>query len=191
MALRRTFVAVPLPDAACRALTRVQRDLGAAPAGLRWSDVHQAHLTLAFLGDLDAPTRRRVVAACATAATRAAPFTLGLAGVGAFPAARGARVVWVGVGEGHDALVALHATVGAALDVAGVPRDPRPLAPHVTLARARRGTDARALVAAGSGWEGPSWTVSALEVRVSRATARGHVHRVVARCPLTGGHVPS
>lgn len=191
MALSRTFVAVPLPDAVCRALTRLQRDLGAAPPGLRWSDLRQAHLTLVFFGDLDAASRRRVVAACAVTATAAAPIRLALARLGAFPTPRAARVVWAGVGEGHGALIALHAALVSALDAAGVAHEQRPLAPHVTLARARRGADACALAAAGVAWRGPSWTLSELEVRVSRATPRGHVHRVVARCVLGDIHVLS
>jgi 2'-5' RNA ligase len=54
--------------------------------------------------------------------------------VGAFPSARRARVVWAGVEGRHDELASLARSVDRSLEF-GFPREERPFAPHLTLAR--------------------------------------------------------
>ena len=89
------------------------------------------HVTLAFIGAVDAPGQ----AACLRAAGRveAEPFALDVDRVGHFPRA---RVAWLGIGEQPAALATLVSTLRARLAEEAVPFDPRPFRCHVTLARA-------------------------------------------------------
>src|SRR5262249_61451644 len=60
----------------------------------------------------------------------------GAGGLGAFPAARIARVIWAGVVDGAS-LAALASDVEAALSTLGFSPEARAFRPHVTLGRVR------------------------------------------------------
>lgn len=103
--------------------------------GLRWLPEDQLHLTLSFLGDVDAEAEGRLREALRQ--VHVAPFFLPLSGVGAFNARGQPSVVWVGVGRGHPNLFALHKHVQDAVLHAGLEADLKPFHPHVTVGRAR------------------------------------------------------
>lgn len=182
MASTRTFVALALPARVKTAIAELRRTLPHPPYGLRWGPIEQAHLTLAFLGDLgpaDLATTRQHAVAVAAATT---PFVASLDGVGAFPHPGRARVAWVGWGEGAGAVVTLQAALIAAL---GRPAgDRRTFAPHVTIARARATVDAHAWLAAAPPWSSPAWRVDGLDVMASELAPGGAIHTLVERCPF-------
>lgn len=163
-------------------LTRRWR--GRSPAGLRWVDAAQAHLTLAFLGDLDADAIERVQASARTAARAHAPIPADLRAAGAFPHPDAARVLWLGWGRGSADVVALQRSLRHELTAAGLRLESRRFAPHVTLARARAPGDLRAVVEALAPWRSEPWTVGAVDVMASRLTQTGAVHTLLERCPL-------
>src|SRR4051812_19262102 len=107
--LRRAFLAVvPPPDA--RAWTESTADSARTSAGdLRWTRVEQRHLTVRFLGAVSDSDRRDE--SFAESFLRFRPFVLSLGGGGAFPDPHRARVLWLGVRQGSDALGALAAGV--------------------------------------------------------------------------------
>jgi 2'-5' RNA ligase len=110
----------------------------------------------------------------ADAVRRREPFTLSLGGGGAFPNARRASVLWLGVRAGSDALADL-ATPFAT--------DDRPYRGHLTLARVSRTRDLRAVVAAldACGTSAP-WTVD----EVVLFESDGSVHTEQQRFRLAG-----
>lgn len=135
--MTRTFVAIELGDDARAHLARQIARLGRALPHIRWADPASLHLTLAFLGELDDVRLAAVSEAVAIAATAAQPFTLRVAGLGTFGSPAVPRVVWAGVGGDLRRLAALHEALAVALEARGFARDPRPFAPHLTLARLR------------------------------------------------------
>lgn len=137
----RLFAAVELGAEALLALrTAVARVRKAAPdqSGLRWLDSSGWHLTLQFFGEVDAARVATLSEACTAAAGTSAPFTLTLAGLGAFPRPERARVVWVGVQRGATELEALARALWAHTGDLGFEPEARVFRPHVTLARARK-----------------------------------------------------
>jgi len=131
MKSKRLFIGLELPPA-CRS-TLVSLDPGLR--GLRWLPAEQLHLTLSFLGDVEVP--RVDVLREALCAVRVAPFFLPLHGIGAFNKRGQPSVVWVGVGQGHPHLFALHRRVQDAVLHAGIEPDLKPFHPHVTVARTK------------------------------------------------------
>lgn len=129
---RRAFIAL-WPDAASRHALASSRP-SAAP-GVR--PVHPAdlHLTVAFLGDLDAATAGALTAHL----TGVAPPVLALDAlhVESWPDARRPRVHVLRYAESGP-LMQLHDSVSAALRAVGLPVESRPYRPHVTLARLAR-----------------------------------------------------
>ncbi len=143
----RCFVGLPLPGAHREALTRqAARLAGALASRITWTNPENWHLTLRFLGEVEAaavPTLRS-----ALAGVRFAPFALRLGAAGGFPPAggRGApRTLWVGLERGGAECVRLAADIGQALEPLGFEPGDRPLRPHVTLGRVRQ-------PAPGDGW---------------------------------------
>lgn len=155
-----------------------------APAGLRWANAAQAHLTLAFLGDLDAGALERVRAGARSAARARGPIPADLRAVGAFPRPGAARVLWLGWGRGDADVVALQRSLRDELAAEGLRLEARRFVPHVTLARTRAPRDLRAVVEALSAWCSEPWTVRAIDVMTSRLTPTGAVHTLLERCPL-------
>lgn len=132
--LLRLFFALPLPPGLQLALETWQR----AHPGIRgWCRPEDLHLTLAFLGELPPDALPRLEDAARTVAAGHRAFTLRTAELGGFPDARRARVIWLGLAP-CPALEDLAADLRQALAARGVPFDPKPFRPHLTLARLRR-----------------------------------------------------
>lgn len=133
----RLFVALKPPDVVRDALGALRRDM----PGARWTPPEKMHLTLAFLGDTEEARVSAVVEALAGVVSP--PVPVAVAGLGAFPSRRGARVLTAEVAP-QRALMALHARVTAALAAVGVVLERRPFRPHLTLARLK-GADREAV----------------------------------------------
>lgn len=135
----RAFVAVELPQDVKAAIAAVTRQLSAGPHArtVKWVDPAQMHITVKFLGDTDRARLPAVQQALETVAPRHAPFALKLAGLGTFPGGTRVRVVWIGLVEGAEPLVALTNDVESALNALGFKPERHDPSPHVTLGRVR------------------------------------------------------
>lgn len=134
----RAFLAVDLPAEALDAVARVTDSLRRlAPGDVRWVPKGNLHLTLKFLGDVDQARLPKLERAVLGRTANTPPFAVELGGVGAFPNARAARVLWVGVGEGSPELSRLARRLDTATARLGVERERRPYRGHLTVARLR------------------------------------------------------
>jgi RNA 2',3'-cyclic 3'-phosphodiesterase len=128
---KRLFVGLDLPPSCKLKLVSLDPRL----AGLRWLTEEQFHLTLSFLGDVEANAEVRLQKALRE--VRVPPFLLPLCGVGVFNVRGHPSVVWAGVGQGHPHLFALHRRIQDAVLRAGLEPDLKPFHPHVTVGRAK------------------------------------------------------
>jgi 2'-5' RNA ligase len=94
------------------------------------------HVTVKFLGQIDEARVDAVGDALRVAARCAPAFEVNVRGLGAFPTAMRARILWVGLAPAAP-LAALAAGVDTALAPLGIERESRPFAAHVTLGRVR------------------------------------------------------
>jgi RNA 2',3'-cyclic 3'-phosphodiesterase len=182
--MARAFVAVQPPAAVLDAVESVVGALGDDVAGARWTTREQRHLTLQFLGnraDVDA------VAAALSAVTMPA-HDVALAGAGAFPTPRRARVLWAGVADGVDWLAQLASEVGARLAPLGYEPESRVYRPHLTLARWKEPTDVRTVVdAIGDAAMGEAWSADAIVWYESVLRREGAHYAARAVVPLGPG----
>ena len=100
--------------------------------GARWLPPENYHITLRFIGEVVAHQAEEIDHALAT--LRARGFSLSLTGVGTFEKAGRPVALWVGV-ERNPQLDLLQAKIETACQRAGLDRERRRFAPHVTLAR--------------------------------------------------------
>lgn len=119
------------------ALTRVQEAL---PDRGHRTHPQDFHLTLVFLGDLDA--ERRGCAEEAAGQVRGSPFVLKLDRLGCFPRA---GILWCGTSEQPPLLPDLLRALNGGLAACGFRPERRAFTPHVTLTRKARPLPARGL----------------------------------------------
>ena len=148
----RCFVAVPLPERLRSDLADVVSAWRGEAHGhhLRWTDAAGWHLTLAFLGWIDAGLSKEILPRLVGPAREARPVELSGGGLGVFPSPRRARVLWYGMSDAAGAARSLAEGVRKALaPIVPLVEEGTPFRPHVTLARARaeRGIDLTAWIA--------------------------------------------
>ncbi|HLM58958.1 MAG TPA: RNA 2',3'-cyclic phosphodiesterase [Pyrinomonadaceae bacterium] len=146
----RLFFAVELPEEvrsrAAEHAARLRRSFPDVRAG--WERPEKLHVTLKFLGDVDAP-RASSLQRAAEAATRGLPsFTLTVEGTGSFPPRGAPRVLWLGLRDDSGGLALLQSRLEQECEREGFPRETRPFKPHLTLARLRTPRGVRELAAA-------------------------------------------
>ena len=136
----RLFAAIELPDSWRHGLSLLQDiQRRAAPTYFRWVAPGALHLTVVFLGNQPVAALPSIGRALAAAAACVEPFVLGAADPGSFGAPSAPRVLWAGVREPSGRLDRLRREIDRELATAGIDFDPKPLVPHITLGRARRG----------------------------------------------------
>jgi len=185
MGVVRSFLALPLPAAVRDEVdARLADQRGRCP-DLRWVPADRWHLTLAFLGDVPEPVlaslQPRVERVCA----RNPPMRLRLEAAGRFDQ----RVLWLGVGGDRLRLGRLAASISAAGDRVGIPREPGRYRPHLTVARARGSVDLAAAVARLSDDAG-SWFV-ADEVTLYASRLGASVEHTALKTWRLTGSVPT
>jgi 2'-5' RNA ligase len=155
----RTFIAIDLPASLLQELAaiqeRLQERLRAQELGkaVRWSPAKNLHLTLRFLGDTTPRQREQVTSRLQEVVAKATPFTLSVDAsgrtLGGFPSLRQPRVLWASVDGDLNALNDLQSQVEAVAQSVGFAAEAKSFSPHLTLARAARDADRRALAQVG------------------------------------------
>ncbi len=138
-AMRRFFVGIELDEAARDACAEAARLLLATGFAARYEDPAKFHLTLAFLGNVDAARSGEIVAAVRQAAAQLAPFAINLDKLGAFPHERKPRVIYAGAREQGADFRRLAQGVREVLQNCGFDFANDSVA-HVTLARVKEPT---------------------------------------------------
>jgi 2'-5' RNA ligase len=133
----RVFLAVFPPPAAQGAAAALIERLRRPDDRVSWVKRDNLHYTVRFMGELGEKGLERVIAAARDGVTGHRRFEAVLGAAGAFPSARKARVLWLGLSTGAEALTAVARDVEAALRRRGFDPADKPFKPHLTLGRAR------------------------------------------------------
>ena len=177
----RVFYAVwPDPDVRA-ALAMLARECVARTAG-RAPDPANLHVTLAFVGNVDA---NRVVVLREigrNAAAAATPFALILDRIGAF---HRQAIAWLGCSRVDEAMQALADGLCSQLTAAGFELERRPFRPHVTLARRAR-TRALDTTRDGALAAPVVWNVSRLTLNASTQAQGALRYVAIDSWPLGG-----
>jgi RNA 2',3'-cyclic 3'-phosphodiesterase len=159
----RAFVAIRPPDDVLDAIA-------ARTAGLDFGDARrtareQWHLTLQFLGDSADPD----AVATALSGLSTVRSAIRLSTIGPLGNPKRSMICACHVSEGGEWVRSLAAEVNARLAPLGHEPEHRPFLPHLTIARFRRATNMKALVAAaGPEPIGGAWPVAEVVVYESR-----------------------
>ncbi len=185
----RIFLAVfPPPETVALAAGVIEtlRRPGDGVSGVKEPNLHD---TLRFIGEVGDDGARRIEEAAREAAAREKRFEAALGTAGAFPNARRARVIWLGLAQGAEPLVRLAASLEASLARRGFAPEGRAFSAHLTLGRVREPgrdwTDALAAVRAPEG-AAARFAVDSIAVVQSQLSPKGSTYTVRARGVLGG-----
>jgi RNA 2',3'-cyclic 3'-phosphodiesterase len=187
----RLFIAVAMPEGVKGKIQEAQAELRRTlpDANVRWSRREQFHLTLRFLGDVEAARLETLGQAIHGACQGFAPLRLRAEAVGCFPDLRHPRVLWTGVRDESDQLPRLQETVElASRDFTTEEKEER-FTGHVTLARIKgiKRSEAEALAAAAAGMKERffgEWTAYKIELMRSELSPQGARHTTLAAVTL-------
>jgi len=130
----RVFVGLDLDDEIRQRISEFVDEVRELAQGVRWVSPESLHVTLKFIGERPDAAVKDIEQALASASEE--PFQIHFRGVGFFPAAKSARVFWVGIDAGPG-LAEVAKRIDARLGGLGIPEEKRGFSPHLTLARAR------------------------------------------------------
>jgi RNA 2',3'-cyclic 3'-phosphodiesterase len=185
----RVFIAIELPTEVKVALTALQNDLRQARAAVAWSRPDNLHLTINFIGEVEADQLPIITNACIDAAASVPPFSLQLNDTGVFPNVRQPKVLWVGLTGEMDKLQSLHRILEDNLYAAGFAKETRAYHPHLTLGRVGNPQNLEAVTAKLLMAELPalSFSVSSLVVMHSHVQSAVLTYTPLAKYQLKKG----
>jgi RNA 2',3'-cyclic 3'-phosphodiesterase len=187
----RTFIAVEIPaEVKSRAEQLIAR-LRVAPAKVKWVAPKHMHWTLKFLGDVDIREVPKICQAVQRAVSPLAPFDIEARGAGAFPGVERPRTIWVGVGEGSEAMVQLHDAIERELVPLGYRKENRRFRPHLTIGRVRQSPEVdelATLIEHNADFESGLSTVYEVVVFASELGRDGPTYEMLGHAELRGQH---
>ncbi len=142
----RAFIAVELPAEIKSGLTRLQEELKASAADVKWVNPENCHLTLKFLGEINEKQKEGIIGAIKDTAQNNNPFAASIINLGAFPKMDFPRIIWVGLDKGDDRVKKIAAELEEKLEKIGFPREAREFSCHITIGRVRSGKNRLQLV---------------------------------------------
>jgi 2'-5' RNA ligase len=193
MEIVRAFVAIELPEPIKAILSQLQNELKKNKiAPVKWVAPEGIHLTLKFLGNVDAGEIPKLSEALSEAVKGVVSFNLELGNPGAFPNIHSPRVVWVGLAGELEWLRSLNNNIERVLIPLGFSAEQRAFSPHLTLGRVREdaSSDERRRLGERVGLlkiEGKSsFRVDSLSLMRSTLTREGAIYSRLASFELAG-----
>jgi 2'-5' RNA ligase len=140
----RSFVAFDIDNpSVLQRLGEAQDILAKTGADLSLVKPQNIHITLRFLGDITLSMVENIDEEMQSIVFR--PFDVEIKGVGAFPNVKYTRVVWAGIQQGADELMAVFDQLEPRLRQLGLAPDSKGFSPHLTIARVRCGRNQQVL----------------------------------------------
>jgi RNA 2',3'-cyclic 3'-phosphodiesterase len=183
----RLFVAADVPDDHLARIHELTTELRAQLRDARWIPQANQHITLKFLGATDEDTLIDVKRVCAEVADAYSSVAIRLSRLGAFPNARRARVVWIGIDDPHGLLGRLAAALDDGFRALGFAPEERAYTPHLTLARLKSPAPVGDFASALPEVEWEPFGIDHLSLYRSRLSPRGAVYELLERFALAPG----
>jgi len=176
----RLFVALTPAPEICTKLSGLGKTIG----GARPIPDDQVHLTLRFIGEVEANTFHDIRTRLRE--LKSPPLRLTVEGTGHFPPRGNPKVIWAGVRPAGDVMI-LRNRVNNVLSRCGIEPERRKFHPHFTLARLKDSSPNRVadFLAGNALLKSPPFIVDRVHLYSSSLTPDGAIHRLEESYPLT------
>ena len=139
----RTFIAIEIPGNIISKIRELQEGIKVYGLKIRWVRPENIHLTLKFLGDVEAVTIGEIAGTISKTVEGYTPISLNAKGIGVFPGIKRPRVLWVGLTGQLDSLVRLQKTLDENFKLLGFPGEKRSFKGHLTMGRIKAKIDVK------------------------------------------------
>jgi len=133
----RTFIAIELPAEIKDYLSRLQEELKAAQADVKWVEPKNIHLTLKFLGEIDDKKSDKITKIIEDTCVEKNKFQARISSLGAFPKTDSPRIIWVDIDMGDKEVKQIAKELEQNLAKISIPKENRPFSSHITIGRIR------------------------------------------------------
>jgi len=184
----RTFIAIDFNEEIRHELFLLQHRLGRDLPHLKWTKPEQLHLTMKFLGEIEESQSAAISSLLSELAANQKSFDVRLSAIGCFGPRGAVNVVWVGLHEPTGVLNRLHEAIESAVEPLGFPRECRPFAPHLTVARnknPRSSPEIRKVVDKEHDFAAGPQRVSSVTFYHSTPGPKGSTYRVISIHPFS------
>lgn len=144
----RAFIAIELPKEIRDSLYRLQEQLKASHADVKWVQPQNIHLTLKFLGEIDEKKFSKITEILDDVAKNNCSFYINLSTLGAFPKLNFPRVIWIGIDKGDVETKQIAKALEEKIAKVGIPKEDRPFSSHITIGRTKSNLNRERLVQA-------------------------------------------
>jgi len=157
---------------------------------MKWVKPQNIHLTLKFLGEINAEQSDQTASLLKETADNNCSFIISLALLDAFPGINAPRIIWLGIDQGELPLKKIAADLEDGLTKIGIPAKTQPFSAHITLARNRSCFNQQALVGGIAGLnnklknEKHEFTANKLTLFRSTLTPLGPIYEALQTLPL-------
>ncbi len=100
-----------------------------------WVKPQNLHMTFQFIGEIQEDKLLDIIKVMQDVAKRQQPINILYKSLGVFPSLEKARVLWLGVSQGHEQLKLLARDIVRANRKVGIREEGKPFYPHVTICR--------------------------------------------------------
>ncbi len=178
LAMTRVFVAAELPESVKQSLSEYEESLKRSDARLNLVDPDLSHITLKFIGEVDAVKLKKIEERLS--AIKYSPYTMRLSGI-SFNNPRSPRVVWVNGSDGGGS-ARLAAMIEESLADIGIPKEERQFKIHVTLARIKEYHPSLMPIVKGLGDEDVAeFEITGFSLKKSVLTPKGPIYSDIMR----------
>lgn len=178
----RLFVAASIPHDQLEWLAARTAPLRVRWPDARWAPIENQHVTVKFLGWVAPAALDDVVTVCRAVARGVEPASLALTSLGAFPNARRARVLWVGLDDPDGALSRLAQGLDEGFEPLGIAAEKRSFSPHLTVARFKAPQPLKPLPDLGAPPQ--PFELAGFSLWRSHLSPKGARYEVIQRFPL-------
>ncbi len=193
----RLFVALLVPDAVKQKLHAAQQKLRDALGSrtANWTRPEQFHLTIKFLGNVDATRLDTLAESLKKACYGLVPSDIEARDAGFFPDSKRPRVIWIGVRAPEEWLFRLHSTVETVCAPFATAKPENRFHAHVTLGRVKQAgkSDADAMRSWAEKWAGcgfGKWRAEEVALVRSRLSPSGAAYSKECLARLGPGGTP-
>ncbi len=149
---------------------------------VKWVAYENLHITLKFLGEISDATKDEIIPVIAETAKAAPKFMLQISEVGCFPGPRQPRVLWAGVVQGGDSMIAIAGNLDKNLARFGCKIEDKKFHPHLTFGRVKGYCNVDEMIAKTLATE--PFTVDSIILFKSSLKPEGPVYEMLQIFPL-------
>lgn len=185
----RTFIAVETPKHIQDHVgAYIERIHGIFP-DVKWVAPENLHFTIKFLGEITEDDFVNVRDCVTGVAHEFSPFTMGISGLGFFPAQDHPKVVWIGADGGEDMLLDIFHDLEHRLEEFGFDRESKTFCPHLTIGRMKKFTRP-AIPKSFPDFGLVTFDVSTIAIMKSILTPDGPLYEKLFECALKPVEMP-